>query len=75
MVLLRHFKADGNFDKSLPCRRVAELWTGLYEAGDIDRGWNHHRWKVIRDFLSARGHIDWTDNRYEPPSAGAGPMA
>lgn len=68
MVLLRHFKADVNLDKSLPCRRVAELWTGLYKAGDIDRGWNHHRWKVIRDFLSARGHIDWTDHRYEHPS-------
>ena len=70
MVLLRHFKADGNCDKTLPCRRVEELWAGLYESGDVDRGWNHHRWKVIRDFLSAQGHIDWTDHRYEPPISG-----
>jgi hypothetical protein len=67
MVLLRHFKAQPNNDRSLPCRRVQELWNGLKEAGDIDRAWNHHRWKVIRDFLSARGHIDWTDHRYEQP--------
>src|SRR5579864_7531068 len=35
---------------------------------DVTRGWNHHRWKAIRDFLSARGHIDWQDHRYEFPS-------
>ena len=67
MVLLRHFKAQPNCDKTLPCRRAEELWTGLYHAGDVDRGFCHHRWRRIRDFLSARGHIDWTDHRYEPP--------
>jgi hypothetical protein len=67
MVLLRHFKAQPNCDKTLPCRRAEELWTGLYHAGDVDRGFCHHRWRKLRDFLSARGHIDWTDHRYEPP--------
>ena len=65
MMLLRHFKADTNRDGSLPTRRVGELWTALYKSGDIQRGWNHHRWKRIRDFLSAKGHIDWTDHRYQ----------
>jgi hypothetical protein len=68
MVLLRHFRADPNTDRSLPCRRAGELWTGLYRAGDVERGWNHHRWKRIRDFLSGRGHIDWTDHRYDIPA-------
>jgi hypothetical protein len=65
MVLLRHFKADPNVDGSLPCRRVEKIWTALFNAVDIDRPWNHHRWKAIRDFLSGNGHIDWTDHRYE----------
>ena len=65
MVLLRHFKIDPNSDGSLPTRRVGELWTGLFSAGDVQRGWNHHRWKVIRDFLSEHGHIDWKEHRYE----------
>ena len=65
MVILRHFKSDPNNDGSLPTRRVGEMWSGLFMAGDVTRGWNHHRWKVIRDFLSARGHIDWNEHRYE----------
>jgi hypothetical protein len=65
MVLLRHFKADLNVDGSLPCRRVEKIWTALFNAGDVSRPWNHHRWKAIRDYLSTNGHIDWTDHRYE----------
>ena len=65
MVLLRHFKTDPNADGSLPCRRVEKIWTALFNAGDVSRPWNHHRWKAIRDFLSGQGHIDWTDHRYE----------
>lgn len=68
LMLLQHFKADANHDESMPVRRVGELWTALYVAEDITRGFNHHRWKVIRDFLSASGHINWIDNRYEHPN-------
>ena len=64
LLLLRFFKKNPNPDDSLPTPRVAELWTALYSAGDVDRPWNHHRWKAIRDFLSKQGHIDWIDNRY-----------
>lgn len=67
LMLLQHFKADANHDESLPVRRVEELWTALFHAGDIQRGFSHHRWKVIRDYLSEKGHIDWIDNRYEHP--------
>ena len=64
LVLLRFFKNNANPDDSLPTRRVAKLWTALYSAGDVQRPWNHHRWKAIRDFLSKQGHLDWIDNRY-----------
>lgn len=65
MVIVRHFKDEPNGDGTLPTRRAGELWTALYRAGDVQRGWNHHRWKAIRDFCSARGHLDWTDHRYQ----------
>ena len=65
LVLLRYFKKKPNPDGSLPGDRVEELWTELYHAGDVQRPWNHHRWKAIRDFLSEQGHIHWIDNRYQ----------
>jgi hypothetical protein len=66
LLLLQFFKKNPNPDDSLPTKRVAKLWTALYRAeSEVQRPWNHHRWKAIRDFLSMRGHINWTDNRYQ----------
>jgi hypothetical protein len=65
-LLLRFFKNNPNQDGSLPTARVAGLWRALYEAGDVDRPWNHHRWKAIRDAMSAQGLLDWQDQRYQP---------
>jgi hypothetical protein len=64
-LLLRFFKKNPNRDGSLPTERAKELWAGLYTAGDVHRAWSHHRWKAIRDLLSSKGHIHWTDHRYE----------
>jgi hypothetical protein len=65
VVLLRFFAANRNPDGSLPQRRVQELWTALYEAGDFLRPWNHHRWKAIRDWMSEMGWLEWQDHRYQ----------
>jgi hypothetical protein len=65
IVLLRFFTNNANPDGSLPKDRAEELWTALYEAGDFTRPWNHHRWKAIRDWMSAMGWIDWLDHRYQ----------
>ena len=37
----------------------------LSEEGSIERTWNHHRFKAIRDFLSDLGLIDWEDESYK----------
>jgi hypothetical protein len=67
IVLLRFFTEaeNRNPDGSLPQCRAQELRTALYDAGDFERPWNHHRWKAIRDWMSQRGWLDWQDNRYQ----------
>jgi len=57
-------KDHANGDGSSPKRCWAALWNGLKAGGHTDRGWNHHRWKAIRDFFSAYGHTDWENHRY-----------
>jgi hypothetical protein len=66
-VLLRFFFANRNADDSLPVRRVEKFWAALYDCGDVRRPFNHHRFKVLRDYLSEHGHIEWVDHRYECP--------
>lgn len=64
LMLLCYFKKNKNKDKTLPTNRVMMLWKKLYECNDINRAWNHHRWKTIRDLLSKKGLIYWIDNNY-----------
>jgi hypothetical protein len=64
LMLLRFFTTNRNADGSLPTARWRAMWSALYEAGDIERGWCQHRYKAMRDFLSREGLLDWEDEDY-----------
>lgn len=64
LLLFNFFSKNKNSDNSMPTERFMVLWKKLYECGDIDRAWNHHRFKYIRDLFSKRGLINWIDNTY-----------
>jgi hypothetical protein len=55
-----HMEANG----AMPTARWRKMWTALYEGGDINRAWDHHRFKAIRDYLSSLGLIEWQDDTY-----------
>lgn len=65
IMFLKFFKENKNEDGTLPTKRIEKLWKAVYKAGDITRGWNHHRWKGIRDILSKKGLIKWIENKYQ----------
>lgn len=64
LLILFFIKKNPNIDGSIPTERVKQLWKSLYHYHDVNRNWNHHRWKTIRDFLSLNGYINWKDNNY-----------
>jgi hypothetical protein len=64
LLILNFFSKNKNIDNSTPTQRALMLWKKLYECEDIDRAWNHHRWKFIRDMFSKKGLINWIDNNY-----------
>lgn len=66
-LLLKFFTNRMNADGTLPVKRFKGLWTGLYEAGDLARAFDCHRFKAIRDYLSDLGLIDWEDETYVVP--------
>lgn len=53
--------------KGMPVKRWERLWTTLHQEGVLDRGFDCHRLKVMRDTISERGLIEWFDERYTPP--------
>lgn len=50
--------------KRMPVRRYRELWGSLFECGCVGRAFNSTRFKIIRDWFSERGQINWIENHY-----------
>jgi|GEM_PF-2032537 len=67
LLLLKFFTDRMNADGTLPVKRFEALWTGLYEAGDLERAFDCHRFKKIRDYLSDLGLIGWEDSTFIVP--------
>lgn len=64
LMILRFFSLNMNADGSLPTARWREMWTALYESGEIERAWCHHRLARMRNFLSEKELIVWEDEDF-----------
>ena len=64
LMIGRFLSNHMNVDGTLPIARWAGLWKSLYQAGDIVRGFDCHRFATIRNFISSIGLIDWQDCSY-----------
>jgi hypothetical protein len=64
LLILAFFHENPNDDGSLPHARARALWKSLYECGDVSRCWSNDKWKVMRDFFSGIGYINWQDQKY-----------
>jgi hypothetical protein len=51
-------------EPNCPIKRIMAFWNRLYELGHVNRPFNHHRLKAIRDCLSMNGNIKWISNEY-----------
>lgn len=65
-VLLSMSVLKPNADGSNPGARFREFVKVLNEAGVYAVGWNAHRYKAVRDYLSRKGFIEWTRDTYKP---------
>jgi len=65
MLMIGEFLTDNmNSDGSMPTARWEMLWKSLSKSGDVERSWDHKRFKLLRDRLSSLGLIHWEDSSY-----------
>jgi hypothetical protein len=63
-VIAEKCMENPNPDESMPTSRFAAVWTDLFDRGLIDRPWNHHRHKAIRDQLEEEGIVQMINRGY-----------
>ena len=40
------------------------IWDQMYENGEVDRAFDYHRWRVIRDLIEVQGGLEMVDRRF-----------
>jgi hypothetical protein len=53
-----------NADGTLPTERIRAIWDRMYLNGEVDRAFDYHRWKTIRDLIEVKGGLVMEDRHY-----------
>ena len=53
-----------NSDGTMPTNRIKIIWDRLFAEGEIDRAFDYHRWRVIRDLMETQGGLEMEDRRF-----------
>jgi hypothetical protein len=64
LSILKFCSQHMNSDGTMPTKRIKTIWDRLLETGEIQRGFDYHRWKVIRDLIESQGGLEMDDRLY-----------
>jgi hypothetical protein len=53
-----------NADGTLPTERVRAIWDRMYQNGEVERAFDYHRWKTIRNLIEVKGGLVMDDRHY-----------
>ena len=64
LPILKFCSKNMNSDGTMPTKRIKVIWDRLFAEGDIDRAFDYHRWKVIRDLIETNDGLEMADRLY-----------
>ena len=64
MSLLKFCSQNMNSDGTMPTKRIKTIWDRLFETGEIQRAFDYHGWKVIRDLIESQEGLEMADRLY-----------
>jgi hypothetical protein len=64
LSILKFCSQHMNSDGTMPTNRIKRIWDGLFETGEVQRAFDYHRWRVIRDLIEGQGGLEMKDRVY-----------
>jgi hypothetical protein len=64
LPIVKSCSRSRNPDGTMPTARIKGIWDALFQEGVVDRAFDYHRWRVIRNLIETRGGLDMEDRRY-----------
>jgi hypothetical protein len=64
LAILKFCSRTMNADGTMPTKRIKVIWDRMYETGEVDRAFDYHRWRVIRDLIEVQGGLEMEDRHF-----------
>ena len=64
LSILKFSSRSMNSDGTMPTNRIKVIWDQMYENGEVDRAFDYHRWRVIRDLIEVQSGLEMVDRRF-----------
>jgi hypothetical protein len=64
LPIVKFCSKERNADGTMPTSRIKVIWDRLFESGEVDRAFDYHRWRVIRDLIETQGGLAIEDRHY-----------
>jgi hypothetical protein len=64
LPIVKSCSRSRNPDGTMPTARIKGIWDALFQEGEVDRAFDYHRWRVIRNLIEGRGGLEMEDRRY-----------
>ena len=64
LPIVKFCSQNRNADGTMPTNRIKIIWDRLFAEGEIDRAFDYHRWRVIRDLIETQGGLEMEDRRF-----------
>ncbi len=64
LPIVKYCSQERNADGTMPTNRIKVIWDRLFSEGEVDRAFDYHRWRVIRNLLESMGGLEMEDRRF-----------
>ena len=62
--IVKYCSQKRNADSTMPTRRIKVIWDRLFAEGEVDRAFDYHRWRVIRNLIEVQGGLEMEDRHF-----------
>jgi hypothetical protein len=53
-----------NADGTMPTKRIKRIWDAMFAESEVERAFDYHRWRVIRDLIEKHGGLEIEDRHF-----------
>ena len=64
LPIVKYCSQKRNADGTMPTRRIKVIWDRLFAEGEVDRAFDYHRWRVIRNLIEVQGGLEMEDRHF-----------